>query len=60
MVIYGPKIPWVVARLRGVDVFGGEVIRRYFKRQVRASQHRLSAAQINRIHQAAAEVLPPV
>jgi Nuclease-related domain len=60
MVIYGPKVPWVVARLRGVDVLPGGGIRKYFKKQVRASQYRLSAQQISRIYEVAAEVLPPV
>jgi Nuclease-related domain len=60
MVIYGPKIPWAVARLRGVDVFSGAGIRKYFRRQVRASHYRLSSAQVNRIYEVAAKALPPV
>jgi hypothetical protein len=60
MVIYGPKIPWGVARLRGVDVLGGAGIRKYFRRQVRASRHRLNSAQVTRIYEAAAKALPPV
>jgi hypothetical protein len=30
MVIYGPTVPWSVARLRGVDVLGGRSVLRYF------------------------------
>jgi len=61
MVIYGPKIPWAVASLRGVDVLGGGLVRKYFRRQARANrQPRLTAAQISRIYEAAAGVLPPM
>jgi hypothetical protein len=60
MVIYGPKIPWIVARLRGVDVLPGGGIRKYFKKQVRASHYRLSAQQISRIYEVAGDVLPPI
>lgn len=61
MVIYGPKIPWAVANLRGVDVLGGGLVRKYFRRQARANrQPRLTAAQISRIYEAAAGVLPPM
>jgi Nuclease-related domain len=61
MAIYGPTIPWIVARLDGVDVFGGRRIRKYFRRQSRTSgQTRLDAGQIEDIHVAAAVALPPV
>jgi hypothetical protein len=30
MVIYGPTVPWTVARLRGVDVLAGRSVVRYF------------------------------
>jgi len=60
MVIYGPKIPWAVARMRGVDVLSGAGIRKYFRRQVRACRSRLSSGQISRIYEVAAKVLPPV
>jgi hypothetical protein len=59
MVIYGPTIPWDVASLRGVDVFSGARIGKYFKRQTKASrQERLDPAQIEVIREAAAQVLP--
>ena len=61
MAIYGPTIPWIVARLDGVDVFGGKRVRKYFKRQTRTSgEARLDAGQIEDIHVAAAVALPPV
>lgn len=61
MVIYGPTIPWAVASLRGVDVFGGSRVRRYFRRKSRASRHRhLTRWQISHIYEAAARTLPPV
>ncbi|MGO9078849.1 MAG: nuclease-related domain-containing protein [Streptosporangiaceae bacterium] len=61
MVIYGPKIPWAVTSLRGVDVFAGGWVRKYFRRRAKAmGRQRLSSAQIARIHEAANKVLPPV
>jgi hypothetical protein len=60
MAIYGPTIPWIVATLDGVDVFGGRRVRKYFKRQTRTSRgRRLNAGQIEDIHVAAALALPP-
>ncbi len=60
MVIYGPTIPWAVASLRGVDVFSGAWVRKYFSRKARAARRRhLTGAQISHIYEAAAEVLPP-
>jgi Nuclease-related domain len=60
MVIYGPTIPWVVARLNGVDVFAGRRVTKYFRRQSRTNRAtRLDAGQIEDIHIAAALALPP-
>jgi len=60
MVIYGPRIPWIVATLDGVDVFSGRRLRKYFRRQARISRDaRLDAGQIEDIHVAAAVALPP-
>ncbi len=59
MAIYGPTIPWIVARLDGVDVFGGRRVRKYFRRQTRTSDDRLDAGQVEDIHVAAALALPP-
>ena len=60
MAIYGPRIPWTVASVDGVDVFGGRRGRKYFRRQTKASRgSRLDATQIEGIRAAAARVLPP-
>ena len=60
MAIYGPTIPWTVATLRGVDVFAGRRLRRYFRRKARERDvPRLDAGQISLIHAAAARALPP-
>jgi hypothetical protein len=60
MVIYGPTIPWGVASLRGVAVFGGRRIRKYFRARNRATRgERLAQEEIDLIYQAAEQVLPP-
>jgi hypothetical protein len=60
MAIYGPTVPWIVATLSGVDVFGGRRVRKYFRRQTRTSGgDRLDSGQIEDIHVAAALALPP-
>ena len=60
MVIYGPTMRWAVDRISGVDVLSGRRLRRYLRAQARASrEQRLSKADIERIHAAAARVLPP-
>jgi hypothetical protein len=59
MAIYGPTVPWIVATLDGVDVFGGKRVRKYFRRQARTSGgDRLDSGQIEDIHVAAALALP--
>ena len=61
MVIYGPDIPWGVATLRGVEVFSGKQVRKFFRKQNRVSrgQH-LDPDEINEIYEAAERVLPPL
>ena len=63
MTIYGPTVPWVVARLRDVDVFAGRRLGKYFRRQNWASrrgrQPRLDPRQIEAVYQAAGHALPP-
>jgi Nuclease-related domain len=60
MAIYGPRIPWIVASLDGVDVFPGRRVRRYFRRQTKASRGaRLNTGQIERLRAAADRALPP-
>jgi Nuclease-related domain len=59
--IYGPTIPWTIARLDGVDVFSGHRLRSYLMRQTRKNRaNALSAQQIMEIHDAADAALPPV
>jgi len=60
MVIYGPRVPWTVARISGVDVFSGRRLRRYLRAQARAARaQRLDDAEIERVSAAAALALPP-
>jgi hypothetical protein len=59
LAIYGPKIPWDIAVIRGVDVFSGERLGKYLHRRARRKDvPHLSASQIAEIHKAAIEVLP--
>lgn len=60
MVIYGPAVPWTVARISGVDVFSGRRLRKYLRAQARARrEQRLTGEEIERIHDAAERALPP-
>lgn len=60
MVIYGPTVPWTVARIGGVDVFSGRRLRKYLRAQARARrEQRLTREEIERIHAAAEKALPP-
>ena len=59
MVIYGPTVPWTVARISGVDVFSGRRLRKYLRAQARARrEQRLTHEEIERIHAAAESALP--
>jgi hypothetical protein len=62
MVIYGPTVPWRVATLRGVDVFAGRSVGRYFrgrnKARGRAPGGRLTWEQAGEIFNAAQGALP--
>ena len=59
MVIYGPTVPWTVARISGVDVFSGRRLRRYLRAQARASRaQRLERPDMERIRAAAERTLP--
>jgi hypothetical protein len=60
MVIYGPAVPWSVARLRGVDVMGGRSVVRYFVSRKRANPDTaITWEQAGEIASAAERVLPP-
>lgn len=59
MVIYGPTIPWGVVTLRGVAVFGGRRIRKYFRARNRATRgEHLAQEEIELICQTAEQALP--
>jgi hypothetical protein len=61
LVIYGPTVPWVVVKAGGVDVFCGRRLRTYLRREAGAARaRRLDGRQIELIHAAAAQALPPV
>jgi Nuclease-related domain len=60
LVIYGPTIPWTVASISGVDVLSGRRLRKYLRHGAQGhSATRLGADEIERIHAAAAQALPP-
>ena len=59
MVVYGPMVPWTVAQLRGVDVFAGRNVGKYFRGRKRASPVApLTWEQAGDILAAAERVLP--
>ena len=59
MAVYGPRIPWDIATIRDVDVFSGPRLRKYLRRRARTRDlPRLSEADVEKIHKAAAVVLP--
>jgi Nuclease-related domain. len=54
LAIYGPKIPWKILNVRGVDVFDGSRVRKWITRRERA----LTDAEIEKIYEVGASVLP--
>jgi Nuclease-related domain len=59
MVIYGPGVPWTVAKLRGVDVFSGRSVVRYFASRTRTKRDpAMSWQQVGEIVAAAERALP--
>jgi Nuclease-related domain len=59
MVIYGPTVPWSVAKLRGVDVFSGRSVVRYFASRTRAKgETAMNWEQVGEIVAAAERALP--
>jgi hypothetical protein len=61
MAIYGPAIPWDIATLRGVQVFSGSTIRKFFRKQNKATRgEHLDEQEISEIYAAAERALPPV
>jgi Nuclease-related domain len=60
MVIYGPTVPWIMIKIRGVDVFCGNRLRKYLRREASANRaRRLNHRQTEALHAIAAQVLPP-
>jgi hypothetical protein len=60
MVIYGPTVPWIVAKVAGVDVFCGHRLGKYLRREACANRtRRLDERQIELVHAVAAQILPP-
>lgn len=55
LAIYGPAISWKVLMVRDVDVYSGGRARNYLRRRPKI----LTSVDVDRIHQAAARVLPP-
>ncbi|MFI7610768.1 nuclease-related domain-containing protein [Nonomuraea terrae] len=54
LAIYGPPVPWKIMTIRGVDVYQGDRARRWITKRERA----LTDAEIDRIYDIAAQVLP--
>ena len=60
MVIYGPTVPWGMASLRGVDVFSGRAVGKYFRGRKRINRaDALSWDEAGAIFAAVERVLPP-
>ncbi len=59
LAVYGPKIPWHIATIREVDVFDGDRLRKYLRRNAALRDRpKLSAGEVEQIYAAAARVLP--
>jgi hypothetical protein len=62
LAIYGPRIPWDVATIRGVDVFTGKTLRKYLRRRGRQRDGvaKLTREEVRTIYETAARMLPDV
>ena len=61
MVIYGPRLPWVIMTVNEVAVFDGRHVGTFFRRQTKSTRgHHLDPAQIAALVATAARALPPV
>ena len=59
LAVYGPRVPWIVATIREVDVFSGDRLRKYLRRNAALGDRpKLNAGEIEQIYAAAARVLP--
>jgi hypothetical protein len=62
LAIYGPRIPWDIATIRGVDVFTGKTLRKYLRRRGRQRHGvpKLTREEVRTIYETAARMLPDV
>jgi hypothetical protein len=62
LAIYGPRIPWDIATIRGVDVFTGRTLRKYLRRRGRQRDgvSKLTREEVRTIYETAARMLPDV
>jgi hypothetical protein len=59
LAVYGPKVPWNVATIRDVDVFNGDRLKKYLRRNALLKDRpKLSKDEVEQIYAAAARVLP--
>ncbi len=59
LAVYGPKVPWNVATIRDVDVFNGDRLKKYLRRNALLKDRpKLSKDEVERIYAAAARELP--
>jgi hypothetical protein len=59
MAVYGPRVPWDIATIRGVDVFSGPRLRKYLhRREKKQDVPRLTRERVLEIYDAAGKVLP--
>jgi hypothetical protein len=62
LAIYGPKIPWDIATIRGVDVFTGSALGKYLRRRGRLKDGviPLTREEVRTIYDTATRMLPDV
>jgi Nuclease-related domain len=59
LAVYGPKVPWNVATIREVDVFNGDRLKKYLRRNsLLKDRPKLTKDEVEQIYAAAARVLP--
>jgi hypothetical protein len=59
LAVYGPKVPWNVATIREVDVFNGDRLKKYLRRNALLKDRpKLSKDEVEQIYAAAARELP--
>jgi len=60
LAIYGPRVPWDIATIRGVDVFTGRTLRKCLRRRGREldAVPKLTREEVRTIYETAAGMLP--